>query len=131
MERESFGIEQLIEPFDSQLLLVEGDIQQGFQSAADRLVVLTEAEIFGEKSTQRKRAPRKEIGEAVSSLQDLNADDFVVHIDYGIGCYRGLHSLDVGESRSDFLLIEYRDDDRLYVPVHRLNLVQKYRGVRR
>jgi len=50
-------------------------------------------------------------------------------VDYGIGQYQGLHSLEVGGGRNDYLLIAYQDGDRLYVPVYRLNLVQKYRGV--
>lgn len=110
------------------VLIVLGELHQGFRSRGDRLAVLAETEIFGEKIIQRVTL---EAGEAyaISSLEDLQVEDFVVHVDYGIGQYKGLQSLDLGGSRNDFLLIEYRDQDRLYVPVYRLNLVQKYRGV--
>ncbi len=124
---ETLSAEPFFATAQGRLFLIQGEIREGFRSAPDRLIVLTEAEVFGEKVSQRKRLTVT-AGEDVSTLQDLNTDDFVVHVDYGIGRYKGLYSLDVGGSRNDFLLIEYRNDDRLYVPVHRLNLVQKYRG---
>lgn len=125
----SLSLSRLGPSTDGIIQLTIGQIQRGFRSAADRIAILTEAEVFGERQAQRKRVKVRDAAEAISSLEDLKVDECVVHVDYGIGRYKGLHSLDIGGSRSDFLLIEYRDDDRLYVPAHRLNLVQKYRGV--
>jgi len=110
-----------------ELILTLGQIQKGFCSNVGRIVVLTEGEVFGEKFSHGKKIEPIE-GEPISSLDDLHVEDFVVHIDYGIGQYKGLHHLEVGGNRNDFLLIEYRDQDRLYVPAFRLNLVQKFRG---
>ncbi|MBN2468237.1 MAG: transcription-repair coupling factor [Deltaproteobacteria bacterium] len=110
------------------LILTTGQIQRGFRSPPDRLVVLTETEIFGEKPLPPRRSETAE-GDVISRIDDLMIDDFVVHVDYGIGLYKGLHVLEAGGSKNDYLLIGYRDGDRLYVPVYRLNLVQKYRGV--
>jgi len=109
------------------LVLALGQLQQGFFSPPDRLAVLTEGEIFGEKFAYWKKTEPVE-GEPIFSLDDLQVDDFIVHVDYGIGQYKGLYSLEVGGGKNDFLLIEYRDGDRLYVPVFRLNLIQKYRS---
>jgi transcription-repair coupling factor (superfamily II helicase) len=110
-----------------EFILTLGQIQRGFCSNVDRVVVLTEGEVFGEKFSHGKKIEPIE-GDPISSLDDLHVEDFVVHVDYGIGQYKGLHSLEVGGNRNDFLLIEYRDQDRLYVPAFRLNLVQKFRG---
>ena len=65
----------------------------------------------------------------LTSLADLQEGDFVVHLDHGIGIYRGLVKLTVGTEVNDFLELEYQSGDRLYLPVDRLNLVQKYLGV--
>ena len=52
----------------------------------------------------------------------------MVHVDHGVGIYRGLKQLEVGGGRSDYLLIEYQGNDRLYLPIDRVKLVQKFRG---
>jgi len=109
------------------LILTLGHIQRGFCSNTDRIVVLTEGEVFGEKFSHGKKIEPIE-GDPIYSLEDLQVEDFVVHVDYGIARYKGLHPLEVGGNRNDFLLLEYRDQDRLYVPVFRLNLVQKFRA---
>ncbi|MCX8011805.1 MAG: DEAD/DEAH box helicase, partial [Desulfobacterota bacterium] len=114
-------------PGKGTLVLTLGEIQKGFFSPADRVIILTEGEIFGEKFAYWKK-PEPIEGEPVFSLDDLQVDDFIVHVDYGIGQYKGLYSLEVGGNKNDFLLIEYRDQDRLYVPAFRLNLIQKYRS---
>lgn len=125
---ESFSFSDLAPAAAGRVILTLGELQAGFRSAADRIAVITESEVFGERMAQRKRLKRGD-GEALTGLDDLRVGEFVVHVDYGIGRYQGLHALELGGSRNDFLLIEYRDEDRLYVPVHRLNLVQKYRGI--
>jgi len=124
---EDFSFPQHVKKEKAELILTSGHIQRGFRSPDDKVVVLTEGEIFGEKFSHWKKIEPRE-GDPISSLDDLQVEDFVVHVDYGIGQYKGLHSMEVGGDRNDFLFIEYRDQDRLYVPVFRLNLVQKYRS---
>ena len=58
----------------------------------------------------------------------MNIGEWVVHIDHGIGIYKGIVQLNVGGHSNDFLLIEYQDRDRLYVPIGDLHLVQKFIG---
>ena len=67
---------------------------------------------------------------AISSpaLSELKQDDFVVHLDHGIGIYRGLKFLKVAGVEGEFLHLEYEAGDRLYLPVDRINMVQKYIG---
>ena len=123
---DDFSSLQGFKPGKKGLILTLGQIQRGFRSQTDKIVVLTEGEVFGEKISHWKKVEPIE-GDPISTLDDLQVNEFVVHVDYGVGQYKGLHSLEVGENKNDYLLIEYRDQDRLYVPVFRLNLVQKYR----
>ncbi|MBI5018489.1 MAG: transcription-repair coupling factor [Deltaproteobacteria bacterium] len=109
---------------DARIRLCLGPLLRGFRFPAQGLVVVTEAEILGEKlrRTPVRRAPFR------SSLADLEAGNAVVHADFGIGVYRGLVRLDVQGEEGDYLHLEYADGDRLYVPVTRIGLVQKYWG---
>jgi len=107
--------------------LVVGHLSEGFRIPDERLVVITEADIFGE-GRQRRRIRRVEVTELLKNLSELKPDDFVVHIDHGVGRYRGLKHLRVADVEGDFLHLEYAGGDRLYLPVDRINLVQKYVG---
>ncbi|MCC7381987.1 MAG: transcription-repair coupling factor [Deltaproteobacteria bacterium] len=106
--------------------LVLGDVSGGFVAPADRLVLLSEEEIFGQRIKPRRRRAQAPAGGLIADLADLKPGDFVVHIDHGIGKYLGIVRLAVNGVDGDFLHIEYRDGDKLYLPVHRLRLVQKY-----
>lgn len=104
-----------------------GPSLKGFVWPGEAMAVVSEEEIMGRAS---RRASKKDIsGIFLNSFQDLHAGDFVVHVDHGIGVYKELVHLEVGGTESDFLLIAYQGNDRLYVPVHKLRSVQKYLGV--
>jgi transcription-repair coupling factor (superfamily II helicase) len=107
--------------------LLIGNLHRGFSFPKAGLAVITESELFGEKRPRKRPAiPLKD--HALAAFSELQLDDFVVHSDHGIGIYRGLLKLTLGEEEHDFLLIEYQGGDKLYLPVYRLNLVQKYAG---
>ncbi len=105
--------------------IVIGPLRRGFRTK--EIIVLTEEDIVGpKKRTVKQKWDGAE--EFLSSFKDLTVGDYVVHIENGIGVYRGIKKLKVDGSEKDFLLIEYQDEDRLYVPVDSLELVQKYIG---
>lgn len=104
-----------------------GFISKGFEYTQDHLVLIAEEEIFG--VSRKRRAPKASPGAAFfTSLEELKDDDLVVHIEHGIGKYGGLHQIKHRGQKQEFLLIIYKDEDRLYLPVHRVNLLQKYIG---
>ena len=105
--------------------IVHGPVRRGFRTG--EIIILTEDDIVGPKKrvTKKKWARHDEF---LSSFKDLNAGEWVVHIDHGIGIYRGLVPLNVNGFTKDFLLIEYLGGDKLYVPVNDLHLVQKFIG---
>ena len=109
------------------LFLREGRLSGGFFLPGMRLVILSEEEIFGKKALRRRVRPARE-GYFLKSFGELSEGDFVVHTEHGIGRYQGLQKLAVGGIENDFLLIGYQDQDRLYLPVERIDQIQRYIG---
>jgi len=106
--------------------LCRSDVARGFRMPELGVAVVTEAEIFGEKTRARKRrgetfAPLEEF-----SLRELRVNDLAVHVDHGIGVYRGLLRRVAGGVEGDFLVLEYAGGDRLFVPVEKMSRVQRY-----
>ena len=105
-----------------------GQLEKGFVWPAEHLALLTAEEIFGKSTRRRSRAVRKAPA-ALLTFEDLKKDDLVVHAQHGIGRYLSLETLEFEGVTNDFLLITYRDGDRLYLPVDRMGMIQKYMGV--
>jgi transcription-repair coupling factor (superfamily II helicase) len=108
--------------------IVVGRIPMGFLWPDEGLAVVTETELYGEKPRRHRFHP-PETGSFLTTFADLQTDDFVVHLDHGIAIYKELVHLKINEHSNDFLLLEYQDGDLLYLPVDRLDRVQKYIGV--
>ncbi len=127
-----FSQESVLEFIDrcegsSWLVLLEGEISTSFIIPAMKLVFLSEEEIFVKKAPRRRVRPARE-GYFIKSFGDLKENDFIVHTDFGIGVYRGLKKITVGKIENDFLIIEYLDSDKLYIPVNSLEKIQRYLG---
>jgi transcription-repair coupling factor (superfamily II helicase) len=103
-----------------------GDLTSGFRMPDEHLAVITEEEIFGTRIRRRTRRENKDV--LLPSLGQLKEGDFVVHTDHGIGRYCGLKHLKTGRVAGDFLYLEYAGEDRLYLPIDRIERVQKYVG---
>ena len=119
------------ESFDA---LQEGDVavllgrlSSGFRLPDEQLAVISEEEIFGQRAPRRSRSTARARA-ALSSLAQLRENDYVVHIDHGIGRYRGLIHMAMGSVEGDFLHLEYAAGDNLYLPIERIEKVQKYLG---
>jgi len=115
------------DPAGAGLFLWEGRISGGFHLPGMKLVLLSEEEIFGKK-VLRRRVRRAREGYFLKSFGELAEGAFVVHTDHGIGRYQGLQKLTAGGVVNDFLLIGYQDQDRLYLPVDRIDQIQRYIG---
>jgi transcription-repair coupling factor (superfamily II helicase) len=112
----------------------------GFELPSSGLVVHVEADIFdeaGDVAAVERRAPgtttttgkrrKSKTAAFLSDFRDLKVNDYVVHVDHGIARFGGLQHLDLGPNKSgEFMLLYYADDAKLYVPVERLDLVQRY-----
>jgi transcription-repair coupling factor (superfamily II helicase) len=101
-------------------------LPEGFHYRADNLWVLSEADLFTHKQRKAKKTSEQKPDLFAEQLATLRPGDFVIHRDFGVGKYLGLESLKVGDQESDYVVIEYENRDKVYVPVYRLNLVQKH-----
>ena len=112
---EGRGLFALVSPFRS-----------GVELVWDNSLVLGEDIIYPRAEKTPRAASRAFKG--LDTFDDLKKGDLLVHRDYGIGRFAGLHHLDLNSAANDFLLIEYSGRDKLYVPADRLGLIQRFKG---
>jgi transcription-repair coupling factor (superfamily II helicase) len=115
---------------DETVAITVAPLQDGALIDEPRLAVVSESQLFGERArqTRRRRGAGRDSETVIRDLTELHLGAPVVHEAHGIGRYRGLETLSVGDITSEFLCIEYADGDRLYVPVASLHLVTRYTG---
>lgn len=116
----------LAAPRDEAVVLLVGNLGQGFSYPRQNIVFFAEKDIFTE---ERVLVSRPYVRPFIPHFQDLKTGDYVVHTDYGVGIFRGLVKIKVDGKNREFIELMYKDDDRLYVPVENLNLVQKFSRV--
>ncbi|MFH1874473.1 MAG: transcription-repair coupling factor [Pseudomonadota bacterium] len=98
----------------------------GFRWPELGISIITDEELFGTKVVRKvKQRPPAEF---FTSFSELVEGDYLVHDQHGIGRYLGLKNLNIDNHNNDFILLEYLEGDKLYLPVYRLNLLQKYIG---
>lgn len=101
-----------------------GRIAHGFIFPNARIVVLSEEGIFGPKARRKRSRSKGPLSE--TELESLRNGDLVIHRQYGMARYNGLHTLVIGDTTGDFVLLEYQGKDRLYLPITRLTLLERY-----
>ena len=101
---------------------------KGFVLDDLKLAVFTEKEIIGKKQQRKRKISDFEEGVRISSINELSKGDYVVHENHGIGKYLGVKTLEVQGKHQDYLMIKYKESDKLYVPTEKIDLVQKYIG---
>lgn len=108
-------------------IITEGSLSEGFELPYMQLVVVTERELF--KSKQKKKPKQQKTltnAEKIKSYQDLKVGDYVVHVHHGVGRYLGVETLEVGGVHKDYIKLQYKGTDQLFVPVDQMDQVQKY-----
>lgn len=110
-----------------------GSLSRGFTIPEAKIAVLSDAEIFGRYQNQRghrryRLARERQASQQVSSLREYGYGDLVVHIDYGIGKFRGIKSKETSDGQEEVLEIEYDEEARLFVPLDQAHLVSRYIG---
>jgi transcription-repair coupling factor (superfamily II helicase) len=110
--------------------LAKAYIPDGVMLPEAHLGILGARDLFDESEsiTARPQRQKSKISAFLSDFRDLQAGDYVVHVEHGIGQYQGLKEINQGDGNAEFMLLEYADAARLYVPLTRLDLVQKYRS---
>lgn len=115
---------------DSRRSIAVAPIDDGVLLPDSHIAIISERQLFGEKPRQRsRRKPTERDPETIiRQLNDLQPGSPVVHAEYGVGRYHGLKTLVAGGTSGEFLHLEYADGDKLYVPVHALDLISRYTG---
>jgi transcription-repair coupling factor (superfamily II helicase) len=115
---------------DDRYGIAVASLESGAELVEPRLSVLTETQLFGRRTEQRRRRKKSSISHEsiIRNLTELNANSPVVHENYGVGRYLGLEVLTIGDIQNEFIKIEYRDGDKLYIPVASLDLISRYTG---
>jgi len=112
------------------LAITVAPLASGVRLAAPRVTIYAEEQLFGERARQERRRRRVERDPArlIQQLADLRPGAPVVHEDYGVGRYRGMTTMEVGGTTGEFLVLEYAEGDKIYVPVAALDRVSRYTG---
>ncbi|WMJ76472.1 MULTISPECIES: transcription-repair coupling factor [unclassified Sedimentibacter] len=110
-----------------QVIIMPGKVKKGFEYYDNKILILTENEVFGSLRKKPKKAKKRK-GSKIEIFTDLKVGDFVVHEHHGIGQYIGIEKIDVQNIKKDYLCIKYKGEDKLYVPVDQMSLIQKYIG---
>ncbi len=105
-----------------------GNISGGIELPMHKLVFITENELFKKRVKRARRQQKVSNAERIKSYQELKVGDYVVHANHGVGKYLGIETLKLNNLHKDFMLIRYSGDDKLYVPIDQIDLVQKYVG---
>jgi len=115
---------------DARLSIHVAEDIAGLALSEPPLLLLSEAQLFGSRARQerRRRTAVSDPATILRDLQSLEPGAPVVHDTYGVGRYVGLQRMEIAEQSNEFLVLEYRDGDRVYVPVHALHLVNRYTG---
>ena len=106
--------------------MVSLPIEEGFIVHELKLAVFTYYDIFGKKRVRPPSHPYQNVGIPIDDMKCLHKGDYVVHIDYGIAQFDGITNIEVEGKRYDAFLLRFRDGDRLYVPVEKMHMIQKY-----
>jgi transcription-repair coupling factor (superfamily II helicase) len=102
------------------------NIKEGFYYQNEKLLVLSEGDLFNVKKSKTVKPKKKQLDLFAEQISTLKEGDFVIHSEHGVGVYHGLETLDIGSSVGDFITIQYAGKDKVYVPVYKINLIQKH-----
>lgn len=120
------SLQNLPSSFESRIKFLKEKVSEGFYYDAEKLLILTDGDLFAAKKTKITKQAKVDLDLFAEQLATLKKGDFVIHSDYGVGEYLGLESLEIGGDKTDFLVLKYAEEDKVYVPVYKLNLIQKH-----
>jgi transcription-repair coupling factor (superfamily II helicase) len=123
-------VERAEDAHTASVLVGTGRLSRGFRLPEAGLQLWAETDVFEEERVVHERR-RSATRTFLSDFRDLKVGDLVVHVDHGIGVFVGLKRIELGIDAQEFMELRYAGDDKLFVPVERLDLVQKYTGATR
>lgn len=111
--------------------ITTGPLIYGAELNHKNTVLIVESQLFGEQSTPQRRSTQKSVDPdlIIRDMAELRLGDAVVHMQFGVGRYQGLQYITTGGTSSEFLILTYAGDDKIYVPVYSLHMISRYTGV--
>lgn len=109
-----------------QVFLYESSIRNGFEYSDIKFSIISHREIYG--NVKREKPKKKKKSQGITDFSDIEVGSYVVHENHGVGIYQGTEQLEIQGIIRDFILIQYRGADRLYIPTDQLGLLHKYVG---
>ena len=110
----------------ARVTLRQGDLSRGFEYTDEKILYISEADIF--PHTKQRRRQHREKGQEIRTFSDIQKGDYVVHENHGIGQFTGVEKLEIQGGIRDYLKIRYAGEDVLYIPVDQMGSIQKYVG---
>jgi transcription-repair coupling factor (superfamily II helicase) len=115
----------------AEFCITTAPLDRGMYFGSAQATLVCESQLFGNRVAQRRRRKKvdeTDTGNTLRNLNELREGVPVVHIEHGVGRYRGLETLTVNEQETEFLTVEYAQESKLYVPVSSLHLISRYSG---
>ncbi len=118
--------EAVPEPYPAQILVLYGNLQKGFEYPMLKFSLIAESDIYGSVKKKRSLPKRQYKGGRISSLHELGVGDYVVHEEHGMALYKGIEKIEQEGIAKDYIKLEYADHAHCYIPVSKMDLIQKY-----
>ena len=99
---------------------------EGFYYESEKIIIISDGDLFTAKRVRKEKSKKVDLDLFAEQLATLKIGDYVIHNEYGVAEYMGLESLEIAGDQSDFLILKYADNDKIYVPVYKLNQIQKH-----
>jgi len=125
----AYSGDRMRELIPGETLCMYGGLRGGFEYPDLKFVVISESDIFGTGEHKKRSGRHKFSGQKISDFSELKAGDYVVHVDHGVGIYRGIEKVEADKVTKDYMKIEYKDGGVLYVLATGFDVVQKYASV--
>lgn len=106
--------------------LIEGNLRHGFHFVDEKILLITEHEIFQKKLKRRFRRQHVSNAERLKDYNELEKGDYVVHHIHGIGQYLGIETIEIKEIHRDYISVQYQNGDQISIPVEQIHLLSKY-----
>ncbi len=110
------------------IYLIKGTVRRGAVLVDSRLAILGTEDLFETSDLIARQPSKSALAAFAADIADLKPGDYVVHSTHGVGHFLGIREITQGDQKGDFMLLEYANESKLYVPLTRLDLVQKFRG---
>lgn len=110
--------------------ITTGRLVEGFELPSQQIALIVESQLFGDQAIPQRRSGQKTVDPdlIIRDLAELQINTPVVHLDYGVGRYQGLTTIDNNGVLNEFLILSYADEAKIYVPVTSLHVISRYTG---